>query len=48
VRDKELKLEDIETPHTLGGTSCILFRCIDITEGGKSLAEVELLKEKKF
>jgi hypothetical protein len=25
VKDKELELEDIETPHTLGGTSCILF-----------------------
>ena len=39
-------LEDIEAPHTLSGASreasYILFRYIDLTEVGKSLAEVEL------
>ena len=37
MKDKELKLEDIEGPHTLGGTSYILFRYIDLAEGGKGL-----------
>jgi hypothetical protein len=34
MKDKELKLEDIEAPHTLGGESYILFRYIDLAEGG--------------
>jgi len=50
MKDKALKLEDIEAPHTLGGASYILFRYIDHAakasqkrqKGGKSLAEVEL------
>ncbi len=41
-------LEVIETPYTLGGTSWILFRCIDLTEGGKSLAKLELLKPRNL
>ena len=41
MKDKELKLEDIEAPHTLGGVSYILFRHINLAEGGKSLAEIE-------
>jgi hypothetical protein len=40
MKDKELKLEDIEAPHTLGGVSYILFRHINLAEGGKSLAEM--------
>jgi hypothetical protein len=48
MKDKELKLEDIEAPHTLGGASYILFRHIDLAEGGKSLAEVELRKPRNL
>ena len=44
MKDKALKLEDIEGPDTLGGTSYILFRDIDLAEGGKGLAEVEFRK----
>ena len=43
-----MKLEDIEAPHTLGGASYILFRYIDLAEGGKSLAEVELRKPRNL
>jgi hypothetical protein len=48
IKDKELKLEDIEVPHTLGGASYIRFRYIDLAEGGKSLAEVELRKPRNL
>ena len=35
MKDKELKLEDIEAPHTLGRASCILFRYIGSWAGGR-------------
>jgi hypothetical protein len=44
MKDKELKLEDIEAPHTRGGASYILFRYIDLAEGDKGFAEVALRK----
>ena len=34
--------------HTLGGTSCILFTCIDLTEVGKSVPEMELWKPRNL
>ena len=47
MKDKELKLEDIEAPHTLGGASYMLLRYNDLAakasqKGGKSLAEAYL------
>ena len=53
MKDKELKLEDIEAPHTIGGASYMLFRYIDLAakasqKGGKSLAEVELRKSRNL
>ena len=44
MKDKELKLEDVEAPHTLGGESHILFEYIDLAEICIRLAEVELRK----
>ena len=44
MKDKELKLEDIEDPQTLGGASYILFMYIDLAKRDKRLAEVELRK----
>jgi hypothetical protein len=35
MKDKDLKLEDIEAPHTLGGASYILFRYIGSWAGGR-------------
>ena len=35
MKDKELKFEDIEAPHTLGGASYILFRYIGSWAGGR-------------
>ena len=42
MKDKELKIEDVKDPHTLGWTSYILFEYIDPAEVGAdiSLAEV--------
>ena len=36
MKDKELKLEDIEAPHTLGEATYVLFRYIDLAEGGQA------------
>ncbi len=44
MKDKEMKLEDVKTPHTLGWVSCIVFLCIDSSEEVVSLFEVELQK----
>jgi len=46
MKDKELKLEDVKAPHTLGCASYILFEYIDPAEVGAdiTLAEVELRK----
>ena len=35
MKDKDLKLEDIEAPHTLGGASYILFRYFGSWAGGR-------------
>ncbi len=42
MKDKELKIEDVKDPHTLGWASYILFEYIDPAEVGAdiSLAEV--------
>jgi len=42
MKDKELKLEDVKTPHTLGWTSYILFEYIDPTEVGADISLPEL------
>ena len=44
MKEKELKLEDVKDPHTLGGVSYILFLYIDSAEEDVSLLEVELQK----
>ena len=45
-----MKIEDVETPHTLGGTWYILFEYIDPAEveAGINLAEVELQKPRNL
>ena len=50
MKDKELKLEDVKAPHTLGSASYILFEYIDPVEVGSdiSLAEVELRKPRNL
>ena len=50
MKDKELKLEDVKDPHTLGWSSYILFEYIDPTEVGPdiSIAEVELRKPRNL
>ena len=44
MKDKEVKLEDVKVPHTLGGASYILFLHIDSIEDDVSLLEVEFQK----
>ncbi len=48
LKDKEFKLEGIKAPHTLGGSSCILFGYIDLAEVGIRLAELALRKPKNL
>ena len=51
MKDKELKIQDVKTPHTLGWTSYILlvkFVDIDSTEEVVSLFEVELQKPRNL
>jgi hypothetical protein len=50
MKDKELKVEDVKDPHTLGSTSYILFEYIDPTEVGAdiNLAEEELPKPRNL
>ena len=50
MKDKELNLEDVKTPHTLGLESYILFEYIDPTDVGAdiSLVEVELWKPRNL
>jgi hypothetical protein len=50
MKDKELKLEDVKSPHTLGWASSILFEYIDPVEvrADRSLAEVELRKPRNL
>ena len=50
TQDKKLKLEDVETPHTLGEDSYILLEYINPVEVGTdiSLPEVELRKPRNL
>ena len=51
MKDKELKLEDVKTPHTLGWSSYILlvkFVSIDSDEEVVNLFEVELQKPRNL
>ena len=44
MKDKEMKLEDVKVPHTLGGVSYKLFVYINSTKEVVSHLEVELYK----
>ena len=46
--DKELKLEEVKTPHTLGGTSYILNLYINSVKEVISHLEVELYKPRRY
>jgi hypothetical protein len=51
MKDKDLNLEDVKTPHTLGSVSYILlvtFLHIDSAEGVVSLFEVDLQKPRNL
>ena len=50
MKDKELKIEDVKSPHTLGWSSYILLKIlyIDSTEDVVSLFEVELQKPRNL
>jgi hypothetical protein len=51
MKDKELNLEDVKDPHTLGGVSYILlikFLYIDSTEEVVNLFEVDLQKPRNL
>ena len=45
VKEKEMKVEDVKTPHTLGGVSYVLFLYI---EKVVSLLEVEFQKPRNL
>jgi hypothetical protein len=44
MKDKEMKIEDVKVPLTLGGTSYILFLCINSAKEVVAHWEVELYK----
>ena len=50
MKDKEVNLEDVKAPHTLGWSSYILFEYIDPVEVGAdiNLVEVELRKPRNL
>ena len=48
MKDKDLKLEDVKDPHTLGWQSYIVFLYIDSTEEVVSLFEVEVQKPRNL
>ncbi len=48
MKDKELKLEDVKAPHTLGGSSYILFLYINSVKEVVSHLEVELYKPRSI
>ena len=48
MKDKELKLEDVKAPHTLGSSSYKLLLYIDSTEEVVRLFEVELQKPRNL
>ena len=48
MKDKELKMEDVKVPHTLGGSSYILFLYINSTNEVVRHWEVELYKPRSI
>ena len=42
MKDKDLKIEDVKTPHTLGWSSYILFEYIDPAEVGADINLTEI------
>ena len=48
MKDKELKLEDVKSPRTLGGASYILFLNINSAKIVLSHWEVELYKQRSI
>ena len=48
MKDKELKLEEVKTPHTLGGVSYILNLSINSVKEVVSYLEVELYKPRRY
>ena len=44
MKDKEMNLEDVKTPHTLGWVSYILFLHVDSTDEVVNFFEVDLEK----
>ncbi len=48
MKDKEMKLDDVKSPHTLGGSSFILFLYINSVKGVVRHWEVELYKPRNI
>jgi hypothetical protein len=48
MKDKELKLEEVKAPHTLGGASYILILYIDSVKELVIHLEVELYKPRRY
>ena len=48
MKDKELKLEEVKAPHTLGGASYILIICINSAKEVVSHFEVDLCKPRSI
>ena len=48
MKDKELKLEEVKAPHTLGGASYILSLYINSAKEVVSHLEVELYKPRRY
>ena len=48
MKDKEMKLEEVKVPHTLGGVSYILRLYINSVKEVVSHLEVELYKPRRY
>ena len=48
MKDKELNLEEVKVPHTLGGSSYILILCINSVKEVVRHLEVELYKPRRY
>jgi hypothetical protein len=48
MKDKEPKLEEVKSPHTLGGATCILRLYINSVKEVVSHLEVELYKPPRY
>ena len=48
MKDKVMKLEEVQSPHTLSGSSCILSLHINSTKEVVSHLEVELCKPRRY